>query len=74
MEELIDTIFYYADTLKEYTDALAENKILSRTIVFVDETGEIYKNGKVFGSYKKLADMINQLAQETRNALDESSR
>ena len=74
MEELINTIFYYADTLKEYTDALAEKKILSRTIVFVDETGEIYKNGKVFGSYKKLADMINQLAQETRNALDESSR
>jgi hypothetical protein len=62
MEQLINTIFYYAETLKEYTDALEENKVLSRTIVFVDEKGEIYKNGKVFGSYKKLAEMINQLA------------
>lgn len=73
MEQLINTIFYYAETLKEYTDALEENKVLSRTIVFVDETGEIYKNGKVFGSYKKLAEMINQLAQETRNAMDQSA-
>jgi len=64
MEKLIDTIFYYANTLDEYTDAIINHKILSRTIVFVEETGEIYKNGKVFGSYKKLMPIIEQLNED----------
>lgn len=72
--ELVNTIFYYAETLKEYTDALAENKVLSRTIVFVDETQEIYKDGKVFGSYKKAAELVSKLAQEVRDAMDHSQQ
>ena len=51
-EELINTIFYYANTMDEYRQALQQNKILSRTIVFVDETQEIYKDGKLFGGLR----------------------
>ena len=49
LNNLIDTIFYFADTKAEYVQALQENRVLSRTIVFVDETREIYKDGKLFG-------------------------
>ena len=74
MEEiqLIDTIFYFVDTMAEYRQALAENKILSRTIVFVDETCEIYKDGKLFGGYEKFVGQLDDLAQEVRDAMDQS--
>lgn len=69
---LIDTIFYFVDTMAEYRQMLQENKVLSRTIVFVDETQEIYKDGKLFGAYKELVRRIDQLAQEVRDAMDQS--
>ena len=73
-EELIKTIFYYVDTMDEYRQALQQNKILSRTIVFVDETQEIYKDGKLFGGYEKFVEQINNLAQEVRDAMDQSEQ
>lgn len=74
MEEiqLIDTIFYFVDTMAEYRQILTENKILSRTIVFVDETCEIYKDGKLFGGYDKFIGQLEELAQEVRTAMDQS--
>ena len=72
--ELINTIFYYANTMDEYRQALQQNKILSRTIVFVDETQEIYKDGKLFGGYEKFVEQLNNLAQEVRDAMDQSEQ
>ena len=70
--QLVDTIFYFVDTMEEYTQMLEENKVLSRVIVFVDETQEIYKDGKLFGGYKKAVEKIDQLAEEVRQAMDQS--
>ena len=43
---MIDSIFYYVDTKAEYLQKVSQGEILARTIVFIEETGEIYKNGK----------------------------
>lgn len=43
----IKTIFYFADNQAEYESNL--DNISSRTIVFVQDTGAIYKGGKLFG-------------------------
>lgn len=70
--QLIDTIFYFVDTMDEYRQVLENNKILSRVIVFVDETQEIYKDGKLFGGYQKSVEKIEELAEEVRQAMDQS--
>ena len=70
--QLIDTIFYFVDTMDEYRQVLENNKILSRVIVFVDETQEIYKDGKLFGGYQKSVEKIKELAEEVRQAMDQS--
>lgn len=61
----ISTIFYFAPTLSEYTTKWDNGDISPRTIVFVAETGEIYKNNKLYGkmSTEEIINIINQNVQ-----------
>lgn len=45
----IKTIFYFADKQSDYESNLNDGNISPRTIVFVQDTGAIYKGGKLFG-------------------------
>lgn len=46
---MIDTIFYFVKTKKEYDSALKEPGISSKTITFVEDEREIYLDGKGYG-------------------------
>lgn len=69
---MIDTIFYYADTKQEYLQKLSQGEILARTIVFIEETGEIYKNGKMFSNYRQLVDSIELLREDLLQRMESS--
>jgi hypothetical protein len=45
----INTMFYFAPTEAEYLAYYNGNEIDPRTITFVAETGEIWKNGVLYG-------------------------
>jgi len=52
---MINTIFYFPESLtfNEYTNKLdkdTDDGISKRTIVFAEEQGRIYKNGKIYGT------------------------
>ena len=46
---MINTIFYFVDTEREYRDQVDAGNISAKTITFVAETREIYLNGKGYG-------------------------
>lgn len=52
-DKTIDTIFYFAPTKAEYESYRDGNEIDARTIAFVAETGEIYKNNRLYGKMSK---------------------
>ena len=67
---MINTIFYYVNTKQEYLQKLSQGEVSARTIVFIEETGEIYKNGKMFSNYKQLIDSIEGLREEILNKME----
>ena len=49
MEENIKTIFYFEPKKADYLSNFNNSNISSRTITFISDTGEIYKNGVRYG-------------------------
>lgn len=72
---MIDTIFYFATTMDEYRNLVEEQQISARTIVFVEETQEIYKNGKLYPDISGIKKAINNAStkswQDTVRAIGE---
>lgn len=72
---MIDTIFYFATTMDEYRNLVEEQQISARTIVFVEETQEIYKNGKLYPDISGVKKAINNAStkswQDTVRAIGE---
>lgn len=80
--EPMDAIFYFAPTMEEYKRKIDNQEILARTIVFVENVQQIYKNGKMYPdlsgiktainnakneSYQQSLDVINSLLNELRD-------
>jgi hypothetical protein len=63
-DKTVDTIFYFAPTKAEYNALYIGNEIDARTITFVAETGEIWKNGVLYGKMSE-ADLKNMIQKIT---------
>ena len=65
-DKTVDTIFYFAPTKAEYNALYIGNEIDARTITFVAETGEIWKNGVLYGKMSEadLKNMIQKITEE----------
>lgn len=66
MNEYIDTIFYFADTIQEYQIKHQAGLIHPRTIAFVAEDRGIYKNGVLYGrmSDQDLKEILEKIFEE----------
>ena len=64
-DKTVDTIFYFAPTKAEYNALYIGNEIDARTITFVAETGEIWKNGVLYGKMSE-ADLKNMIQKITK--------
>lgn len=71
----MNTIFYFAPTMEDYREKINNREILARTIVFVEETQEIYKNGKLYPDISGIKKAINNAStkswQDTVRAINE---
>jgi hypothetical protein len=73
---MIDTIFYFAPTKTEYESYQNGHEIDPRTVVFVAETGEIYKNGKLYGkmSESDFRELLEKILQENPYVLPKATK
>lgn len=60
---MINTIFYFAETLQEYEDKLQTEGISEKTIVFVKDTNDIYINQCNYNKNKTVAIHENEYKQ-----------
>ena len=75
-DKTVDTIFYFAPTKAEYNALYISNEIDARTITFVAETGEIWKNGVLYGkmSEQDFKDILEKIFRENPYVLPIATR
>lgn len=66
---MINTIFYFVETDAEYQLKRAQGEISNKTIVFVEDTREIYINGRGYGKTSTAGLVSNSEFEQWKNTI-----